>query len=545
MSKPLYQNITYTYDPAGNVTHVENQLADLVDSGATKNESGFDYTYDALYRLKESQGWEHPGIGLQGQSHQNDVASDWDQTPITDPAALNEYHEYYSYDAGNNLELIDHQGTKNWKRKHVIAADSNRLSQSGIVGSTPLDMDYDANGNQTNLETETMTWDCGNNLASSALSSAGALSANLEYYTYDEQRNRARKVRTKHSGRTDQYLGETTYLEDFEVHIDQVGTPTKWHVIRYSDGKGVFSELRYEVNGAAAVKHQTLYQLTDLVRSVGIVLDEALSLVSYEEYYPFGGTSLLAGKDQASVEDQQYRYSGKEQDVSGLYYYGMRYYCSWLGRWTASDPDGTINGLNTYAMVTSNPETYYDRRGEYKENWTYTLVGGASTGYTRQKILKNQQKHEVTEHDLSWVENSSGQHALITFIYNAKSGDVDKVVTLSGIGGGNTNQQAAHTERKVAGSILLEENDEVVMFGREDPCSSCQGALAHWLYEQGQSSKKQTVFTVDYYATKTATKWTISYDKTTNLWSETHSSYKSYKTVYNKEQAYPGTFKHQ
>jgi hypothetical protein len=156
-----------------------------------------------------------------------------------------------------------------------------------------------------------------------------------------------------------------------------------------------------------------------------------------------------------------------------------------------------------------------------------------------------QTQHEIVEQDLSWVENSAGRHTLITFVHDKKSAKTDKIVTLSGLGGGNTNQQAAHTERKVAGSIDLEEGDEVTMFGREDPCASCQGALAHWLFEQGGRSKTQTVFKVDYYATKTNTKWTITYDKSKSTWTPASSSYKTYDMKYTPLQKAAGHFIHQ
>ena len=59
-----------------------------------------------------------------------------------------------------------------------------------------------------------------------------------------------------------------------------------------------------------------------------------------------------------------YRYSGKERDDStGLYYYGARYYASWLGRWLSPDPAGTVDGLNLYAFVSGNPIRFVDEAG--------------------------------------------------------------------------------------------------------------------------------------------------------------------------------------
>ncbi|MFJ2714382.1 RHS repeat-associated core domain-containing protein, partial [Pseudomonas sp. NPDC087346] len=57
------------------------------------------------------------------------------------------------------------------------------------------------------------------------------------------------------------------------------------------------------------------------------------------------------------------RYSGKERDATGLYYYGFRYYAPWLGRWINPDPAGTIDGLNLYRMVRNNPIALFDTDG--------------------------------------------------------------------------------------------------------------------------------------------------------------------------------------
>ncbi|RIJ00635.1 RHS repeat-associated core domain-containing protein, partial [Achromobacter sp. K91] len=68
----------------------------------------------------------------------------------------------------------------------------------------------------------------------------------------------------------------------------------------------------------------------------------------------------------ASTSEAKYktiRYSGKERDAAGLYYYGMRYYQPWIGRWINPDPAGTVDGQNLYCMVGNNPATRRDADG--------------------------------------------------------------------------------------------------------------------------------------------------------------------------------------
>jgi RHS repeat-associated protein len=66
------------------------------------------------------------------------------------------------------------------------------------------------------------------------------------------------------------------------------------------------------------------------------------------------------------VSLKRYRYTGKERDEeTGLYYHGARYYASWLGRWTTSDPQGLTDGTNTYSYVHDSPVTFVDLNGNY------------------------------------------------------------------------------------------------------------------------------------------------------------------------------------
>ncbi|RII99681.1 RHS repeat-associated core domain-containing protein, partial [Achromobacter sp. K91] len=71
----------------------------------------------------------------------------------------------------------------------------------------------------------------------------------------------------------------------------------------------------------------------------------------------------------ASTSEAKYktiRYSGKERDAAGLYYYGMRYYQPWIGRWITTDPGGVVDGLNLYRAMGNNPTTFVDRLGNAK-----------------------------------------------------------------------------------------------------------------------------------------------------------------------------------
>jgi hypothetical protein len=52
----------------------------------------------------------------------------------------------------------------------------------------------------------------------------------------------------------------------------------------------------------------------------GLSILPTKGLGTYEHYYPYGGTAIIAGKDKTQVQQKRYRYTGKERDdSSGLY----------------------------------------------------------------------------------------------------------------------------------------------------------------------------------------------------------------------------------
>ena len=108
--------------------------------------------------------------------------------------------------------------------------------------------------------------------------------------------------------------------------------------------------------------NQQRYSLTDHLGSSTLELDQDANIITQERYYPFGGTAWSNG-EAVQVSYKTARYSGKELDATGLYYYGFRYYVPWLQRWLNVDPAGTVDGLNLYRMVRNCPLGLRDEQG--------------------------------------------------------------------------------------------------------------------------------------------------------------------------------------
>jgi RHS repeat-associated protein len=93
-------------------------------------------------------------------------------------------------------------------------------------------------------------------------------------------------------------------------------------------------------------------------------LDGDGALISYEEYFPYGGSAFIAGDQAREIDVKDYRYCGKEcDDATSLYYYGHRYYAPWMGRWLSPDPIGPEDDVNLYQFVLGDPVGNADADG--------------------------------------------------------------------------------------------------------------------------------------------------------------------------------------
>jgi RHS repeat-associated protein len=106
------------------------------------------------------------------------------------------------------------------------------------------------------------------------------------------------------------------------------------------------------------------YQYRDHLGSAAMETNENGQVISYEEYHPFGTSAYRVAKSGTDLSLKRYRFTGKERDdETGLYYFGVRHYAAWLGRWTSSDPGGFVDGLNLYVYVRNNPVMLVDEEG--------------------------------------------------------------------------------------------------------------------------------------------------------------------------------------
>ena len=221
---------------------------------------------------------------------------------------------------------------------------------------------FDANGNLLNLQPgQALSWDLRNQLSEVRPVERDAGLDDLESYLYGADGMRVRKVRSTQSN-TQTLTAEVRYLPSLELR-NHSGTGEKLQVISVQAGRSSVRVLHWEAGRPADIANdQQRYSLSDHLGSSTVELDQAAQIISQERYYPFGGTAWANGA-AVQVSYKTVRYSGKERDATGLYYYGFRYYVAWWQRWLNPDPAGGVDGLNLYCMVRNNPVTLSDPDG--------------------------------------------------------------------------------------------------------------------------------------------------------------------------------------
>ena len=88
------------------------------------------------------------------------------------------------------------------------------------------------------------------------------------------------------------------------------------------------------------------------------------------EYGPFGEALRVSGP---LGQSNPFRFSSKFADyLSGLVYYGYRYYQPATGRWLSRDPIGIRGGINLYGMCRNDAVNAWDPRGleDFKDGTT-------------------------------------------------------------------------------------------------------------------------------------------------------------------------------
>jgi RHS repeat-associated protein len=367
------QDLRYTFDPSGNITHIQDDAQQPIYFRNQRVEPSNEYTYDAIYRLTEARGREHLGQAAAPTSPDAANAFHINHPHPGDGNAMGTYVEMFDYDAVGNFKMVKHDRTdlmfSGWTRSYAYnepsliepTKNSNRLSSSTVGGSSASVEPYthDLHGNMIAMpHLPAMTWDFADQLTQ-----VGLLGGGTGYYVYDSAGQRVRKV----IERLGALVEERVYLGGYEVYRKRLGAATavERQTLHVMDDQQRIGLVETRTQGADGSPAQLIrYQFGNHLGSSSLELDDDANVISYEEYLPYGSTSYQAVDKTINAAAKRYRFTGKERDdESGLSYHGARYYAPWLGKWISTDPAGMVDGPNLYAYARDNPVRNNDEAG--------------------------------------------------------------------------------------------------------------------------------------------------------------------------------------
>ncbi|WP_448725041.1 RHS repeat-associated core domain-containing protein [Pseudomonas farris] len=382
--QPALQDFEYVYDPVGNITRILDHVFTPSHFANQRVDGHREFSYDSLYRLHSASGYDDgPPSDIPGLPQP------------TDPQDRRNYTQTYEYDHSDNLIKLSHvrEGATHTRRMFIDPASNRGVRWIEGDPDPQFDTLFDRHGNLQALQPgQGLRWNARDQLASVTLVQRDNGPNDEEQYRYS-QGARVYKRHETHTAATS-HFHEVRYLPGLEIRTKDNGE--ELHVITLAVGS--VRCLHWVTGKPPGIDADQLrYSLDDQLGSSLMELDQQARLISHEGYYPFGATAWMAAHSALEVGYKTVRYSGKEMDVSGLYYYGARYYAPWLQRWVSADPLSDVDGLNLYAMVANNPVIYIDRTGGMKA--VFDVLKGVVGWLDKAKTAADQLHNLATEFD--------------------------------------------------------------------------------------------------------------------------------------------------
>jgi insecticidal toxin complex protein TccC len=352
----LLQQFQYSYDRVGNLLRIDDLAFKPVCFRNQLIDGHREFSYNSLYQLTSATG------------HDTAPTSDLPGRPApSDPNNPLNYKQIYTYDPGGNLiKLIHERAVGGYTHEMFIDLNSNRGVRWKNTEPDPnFDTLFDRHGNLNGSSPgRPLHWNSRDQLACATLVERDNGPNDEETYHYSQGVRVLKRHEWQASTLT--HFHQVIYLPGLEIRTRDNGE--ELHVITLPGGRGSVRCLHWESKKPDGIDQDQLrYSLDDHLGSSLMELDRNARLISHEGYYPYGSTAWLTAVSALEVSYKTIRYSGKEMDECGLYYYGARYYAPWLQRWVSADPAGYGDGPNLYAFVGNSPLRYFDDNGEARK----------------------------------------------------------------------------------------------------------------------------------------------------------------------------------
>jgi len=398
-SEPAIQDFEYEYDATGNVTRIIDHTYTTAFFRNQRVDGERTFGYDSVYRLTRATGYSD--------------APPTDNTGLpqpTDPNDRRNYVESFEYDDGNNLKKLTHVRDGNTYTREMFIDPASNRGVRWKPGDPAPDFNalFDRAGNLLALQPgQPMNWNSRNQLQSLILVEHASGPPDQELYHYS-QGARVYKRHETHTS-TVSHVAKVHYAGSLEIRTRSSGE--ELHRITVATGIGEVTCLHWVTGKPPGIDADRLcYSHSDHLGSSVTEIDQRAQVISRESYYPFGATSSMAARSQIEADYKFTRYSRKEMDVTGLYYYGARYYAPWLCRWVSADPAGDKDGLNLYAFVGNNPMTYVDTRGRTRTPAELR----AQAAYSMEFLSATNRQMDILERQIDNLSSRSRFRTVIT-----------------------------------------------------------------------------------------------------------------------------------
>lgn len=344
-------DLWYDYDPAGNVVRTEDRSVARSWHGGREVRAVKTFAYDSLSRLQR----------VTGRERQPEAPRIYPFSATGSDGVWQPYQEDYRYDDGGNLLQTSHMGKTSWTRQIAVSERSNRALQYE-EGSAPvtevIESQFLPGGWQKCLsDGRPLSWYANGQLSSVEPVVRQQQESDRESYQWSDVGTRARKISTRAVSGGSQ-VSSVTYA----VGIEQRQTVNPANALTLDiviSDSGTCRVIQDRLTGEAWLR----FSFDDHHAGVICETGPAGTVEYQEEFYPYGGSAGLVVDAPQEITRRVRRYSGKEQDATGLYYYGWRYYQPAVGRWLSADPGGLIDGMNLFRFARNNPVQWQDSDG--------------------------------------------------------------------------------------------------------------------------------------------------------------------------------------
>lgn len=273
------QDLHYKYDPVGNVIAVSNDAEQTRTWANQRVEAENVYVYNSLYHLVSATGREMANA---------------DQVTYTN------YTRTFHYDSSGNLTQIRHSAmaTQNSFTTAITVSERSNRAVSSTFTENPAEVDalFTASGHQRQLHPrQTLAWTPRGQLQRVSPVVRDGAADDQESYRYDADNRRVLKVSTQHAnGRT--LAQRVVYLPGLELRttLNEGTEQEDLQVMCVGEaGRAQVRLLHWENGKPAGIGNDQLrYSYDNLTGSGGLEVDGDGSVISLEEYYPYGGTAV-------------------------------------------------------------------------------------------------------------------------------------------------------------------------------------------------------------------------------------------------------------